>query len=250
VRNAERLCLAHFWVAFAAFAAAAVLGAWQMWVRSPLGAHIGTPDDYYMSVTAHGVAMAYDALMVPALNYAERDRVEGRLSPAEETALVQTTTDLLAEVEARGSAHENGEEACSGEPIRLLGYPVEGEADLLALRMLRPLLPARMELEIAPSGLLASDVVTMLQTGKYRAVCVADLPPSGPSKSRYLAKRIRAAVPEVRVLVGRWGPPGFTDEAQELLLRSDAHQVAVTLQETREELARLVPHAEVMAAVG
>jgi cytochrome c oxidase subunit 1 len=59
VRNAERLCLAHFWVAFAAFGAAAVLGAWQMWVRSPLGAHIGTPEDYYMSVTAHGVAMAY-----------------------------------------------------------------------------------------------------------------------------------------------------------------------------------------------
>ena len=59
MRNAERLCLAHFWVAFAAFAAAAVLGAWQMWVRSPLGAHIGTPEDYYMSVTAHGVAMAY-----------------------------------------------------------------------------------------------------------------------------------------------------------------------------------------------
>jgi cytochrome c oxidase subunit 1 len=51
--------LAHFWVAFAAFAAAAVLGTWQMWVRSPLGAHIGTPDEYYMSVTAHGVAMAY-----------------------------------------------------------------------------------------------------------------------------------------------------------------------------------------------
>jgi cytochrome c oxidase subunit 1 len=59
VRNAERLCLAHFWVAFAAFAAAAVLGAWQMWIRSPLGAHIGTPDNYYMSMTAHGVAMAY-----------------------------------------------------------------------------------------------------------------------------------------------------------------------------------------------
>ena len=59
MRNAERLCLAHFWVAFAAFGAAAVLGAWQMWVRSPLGAHIGTPEDYYMSVTAHGVAMAY-----------------------------------------------------------------------------------------------------------------------------------------------------------------------------------------------
>src|SRR5215203_4339602 len=59
VRNADKLCLAHFWVAFAAFLAAAVLGAWQMWVRSPLGAHVGTPGQYFMSVTAHGVAMAY-----------------------------------------------------------------------------------------------------------------------------------------------------------------------------------------------
>ena len=59
MRNAERLCLAHFWVAFAAFAGAAVLGVWQMWVRSPLGAQVGSPGHYFMSVTAHGVAMAY-----------------------------------------------------------------------------------------------------------------------------------------------------------------------------------------------
>src|SRR3954454_6259910 len=59
VRNVERLCLAHFWVAFSAFGVACVLGAWQMWVRSPLGAHLGTPGTYFASVTAHGVAMAY-----------------------------------------------------------------------------------------------------------------------------------------------------------------------------------------------
>jgi len=59
VRNVERLCLAHFWVAFAAFLVASLLGAWQMWVRSPLGANIGTPSQYFLSVTAHGVAMAY-----------------------------------------------------------------------------------------------------------------------------------------------------------------------------------------------
>jgi cytochrome c oxidase subunit I len=59
VRNVERLCLAHFWVAVAAFLVACLLGAWQMWVRSPLGANIGTPGQYFMSVTAHGVLMAY-----------------------------------------------------------------------------------------------------------------------------------------------------------------------------------------------
>ena len=59
MRNVERLCLAHCWVAFAAFLAASFLGTWQMWVRSPLGADIGTPGQYFMSVTAHGVSMAY-----------------------------------------------------------------------------------------------------------------------------------------------------------------------------------------------
>jgi cytochrome c oxidase subunit 1 len=58
-RNIRVLCLAHFWVAFAAFLVASVLGTWQMWVRSPLGAHTGTPGQYFMSVTAHPVAMAY-----------------------------------------------------------------------------------------------------------------------------------------------------------------------------------------------
>ena len=59
MRNVERLCLSHFWVAFGAFLLACVLGTWQMWVRSPLGANIGTPGQYFMSVTAHGVAMAF-----------------------------------------------------------------------------------------------------------------------------------------------------------------------------------------------
>lgn len=56
---ARRLTLAHLWVGFAAFAVAAVLGLWQMWARSPIPAPLFTPDAYYVSVTAHGVSMAY-----------------------------------------------------------------------------------------------------------------------------------------------------------------------------------------------
>ncbi len=57
--SARRLVLAYLWTAFAVFAAAAVLGVWQMWVRSPIAAPFSTPDNYYLSVTAHGTAMAY-----------------------------------------------------------------------------------------------------------------------------------------------------------------------------------------------
>jgi cytochrome c oxidase subunit 1 len=59
VLKSKRLVLAHFWMAFAAFALALVLGEWQMYVRSPLSHWISDPELYYRSVTAHGSAMGY-----------------------------------------------------------------------------------------------------------------------------------------------------------------------------------------------
>jgi cytochrome c oxidase subunit 1 len=56
---AKKLVLAHFWVAFIAFAVAIVLGEWQMFVRSPLHSWVNNPEHYYRSVTAHGTVMAY-----------------------------------------------------------------------------------------------------------------------------------------------------------------------------------------------
>ena len=55
----KRLILAHFWLAFAVFGLALVLGAWQMFVRSPLNAWHFNPEFYYRSVTAHGTVMGY-----------------------------------------------------------------------------------------------------------------------------------------------------------------------------------------------
>ncbi len=57
--ESRALVLGHVWVAFAAFAAASVLGAWQMWVRSPISSPFSDPYTYFMSVTLHGVSMAY-----------------------------------------------------------------------------------------------------------------------------------------------------------------------------------------------
>ena len=55
----RKLILAHFWLAFAAFGLALFLGAWQMFVRSPLYSWIGNPEWYYRSLTAHGTVMGY-----------------------------------------------------------------------------------------------------------------------------------------------------------------------------------------------
>jgi len=59
VLNSRRLVLAHFWLAFAVFGLALLLGEWQMFVRSPLNPWIANSELYYRSVTAHGSAMGY-----------------------------------------------------------------------------------------------------------------------------------------------------------------------------------------------
>lgn len=67
--GSRRLILAHFWLAFAAFLLALVLGEWQMYIRSPLHDWIGDPELYYRSVTAHGSAMAYVFPLLVAMGF-------------------------------------------------------------------------------------------------------------------------------------------------------------------------------------
>jgi cytochrome c oxidase subunit 1 len=55
----RKLILAHFWLAFGVFGLALILGAWQMFIRSPLHNWLSDPEWYYRSLTAHGTVMAY-----------------------------------------------------------------------------------------------------------------------------------------------------------------------------------------------
>ncbi|EJJ25336.1 b(o/a)3-type cytochrome-c oxidase subunit 1 [Rhizobium sp. CF142] len=68
----RRLILAHFWLAFVVFGLALLLGAWQMYVRSPLSPWVNNPEWYYRSLTAHGTVMGYvfPTLVAMAFGYA------------------------------------------------------------------------------------------------------------------------------------------------------------------------------------
>ena len=70
--TSKRLVLAHFWLAFAVFGLALTLGAFQMFIRSPLHTWITDPEWYYRSLTAHGTVMAYvfPTLVAMAFGYA------------------------------------------------------------------------------------------------------------------------------------------------------------------------------------
>ena len=191
----------------------------------------------------------YDALLLPALNYAERDRLERRLSADEEAAVIEATRELLSDATESIRRQEaepvpppdDSPLPAPREPLRVLAYAANGVADELALLMLADILDdLPVVVEITKGRLLASELVSLVQAQGVSIVCLADLPPSPPSKTRYLVKRLRAALPEVRILVGRWAPPALADESAQALRDAGATLVASTLAETRTYLGGLV----------
>ena len=199
----------------------------------------------------------YDALLLPALNYAERDRLENRLSPDEEIAVIEATRELLTDTadsirKMQPAVTEPIEEApilpSPREPLRVLGYAANGVADELALTMLaQAVSDLPVVIEINSDRLLASDLVSLVRKQGVSVICLADLPPSPPSKSRYLIKRLRASLPDLRIIVGRWSPPALADESSQALKDAGATLVATTIVETREYLEGLVEIVRVPA---
>jgi predicted PurR-regulated permease PerM len=191
----------------------------------------------------------YDALLLPALNYAERDRLEQRLSPEEETAVIDATRELLLDAAesirrlnpAPLEAPDHQPLPGPREPLRVLGYAANGVADELALAMLAHVLDdLPIAVEITRTRMQASELVSLVHERGFTVVCIADLPPSPPSKTRYLVKRLRAALPELRILVGRWAPSALADESTLVLRDTGANLVASTLLESRTYLGGLV----------
>jgi predicted PurR-regulated permease PerM len=190
----------------------------------------------------------YDALILPALNYAERDRLEERLSVDEEAAVLDATRELLSDA-AESIRRLNPEPILPDDltlpeprkPLRVLGCAINGVADEIALAMLVHLMDdLPIAIDITAARMQASELVSLVQEQEFTVVCFADLPPSPPSKTRYLVKRLHAALPEVRILIGRWAPPALADESTQVLRETGANHVGSTLMETREYLGGLV----------
>lgn len=187
----------------------------------------------------------FDALMLPALNYAERDRLEGRLSVDEEAAVIAATRELMEDVTASVTKGGTPDEPTRPEDFQLpiLGYPANALSDLLALQMLGQVLGGtRAALHVTSGTMMVSELVMTVVREGYLVVCIADLPPSPSTRSRYLVKKLRSAVPDLRVVVGRWAPPGLAGDEPGPLLEAGATHVGTTLTQTRDQLCELARH--------
>ncbi|HEX6984241.1 MAG TPA: hypothetical protein VF170_02640, partial [Planctomycetaceae bacterium] len=77
-------------------------------------------------------------------------------------------------------------------------------------------------------------------------LCLVGLPPGGVAHARSLCKRFRAALPELKIAVGRWGA-ALPEKHLAALREHGATYIGRTPTETREHvlsMARLRPATE------
>ena len=189
-----------------------------------------------------------DALLVPALVHARRDRESGRIDEDEQHFVVTATRAILDELVAQESkqteAATAGEVASPAPPPRIavLGCPARDELDAVALTMLASLLRAeRCVLTVAGPALLASEVLAWVEQQGARIVCIAALPPGGGAHARLLCRRLHTRFPELKIVVGRWGLAANVTDADGALAAAGADAVATTLAQSRQQIAALVP---------
>ncbi len=192
----------------------------------------------------------YDDLLIPALTMMKCDRERDELTDEDERFIVEAMRELLTEIDTRPTkngqttgaapqpAASNGQAPDTVLPkARVLAAPARDAADELALEMLRRLLdPEKWDLEIAPQEMLSSELVEEADRTRPGVLCLASLPSGGLARTRYLCKRLRNRLPEMRIIVGRWGLKAGIEANAEQLREAGVDEVDVTLLATRTRL--------------
>jgi predicted PurR-regulated permease PerM len=196
--------------------------------------------------TAPGMQI-YDDLLVPSLISMNRDKERDDLSEEDEKFILQATGEILEEIGERqaatpASSNEPAAAAPASEKISLLACPARDEADERALEMLRQMLdPAKWEVTLAAVELTAAELAALAAQTQPSVVCIGSLPPGGLAHARYLCKKIRSRLPEVKIFVVRLGVRAGAKQNQDLSLTAGADVVTNSLLETVDQLTSWLP---------
>lgn len=227
--------------------------------------------------TAAPLEQVYEQLLLPALSLARADVRAGKLGDDDQQFVVQATRQIAeglarrariasakqrvaddkAEAkEARAEAKEaNAErrpesppaalacvdpasEVAPGPRMKIVLCPARDTTDETAMAMLLELIdPLRYECTTASASHLASDVVALLERESPAILCIASVPPGGLAQTKYICLRARARLPELKIVIGRWGLLGEElDKNRSQLLAAGANHVGTRLAETMSQL--------------
>ena len=184
-------------------------------------------DEY---LTEHPVAEFYDSVLIPTLNLTQTDAQLGNLGADRQEFILQTTRTLVDELRERPAeeltprAAAEAATAAAAEtaaqpvpparatpaqaqdlPLRVLILPVKSAADELAGDMLAHLLTlGGIGSKALSHKALANEALDAFAGCEADIVCLSLVRPFAVMQARYLAKRMRARYPQLKILIGLW----------------------------------------------
>jgi predicted PurR-regulated permease PerM len=171
-----------------------------------------------------------DQVIVPALTLAARDRARQEIDESDHAYVLRTTRALLDS--SRGDTPPPAPGPGSAPGFRVLGVAVHNATDELMWELLVQLLdPATISSETVGSASLASEVSVAAQLHAPDLMCVVSSPPGGLAQTRYICRRLRARLPDVRILVFRPGMPEGARHLAEKLVEDGANGIAYSFED-------------------
>ena len=184
------------------------------------------------------LADAYDAVILPALAFADQDRLQGGLDRESVRSVSEDALeviDYLAEEEIanEGPTDEGAAEGAPAEEASILCIGARNGLDVAAAAMLARLL-ARRNLGVK---LLSSDTVSIrnlsrLEREGITLVCLSYVNPAAQQHAQRLVRRLRQHFGDrVRLMVGFWNAELAGGEPQEVLETTGADLLATSLHQ-------------------
>jgi predicted PurR-regulated permease PerM/methylmalonyl-CoA mutase cobalamin-binding subunit len=183
--------------------------------------------------TTHGIARAFDEVIIPALSLAERDRQKGALEPARERFIFENVRRIVEDLE-----HEPA--PSSAAPLCVV--PAHDEADHLAALMVARLLPATQCVVVAPPAHPA-EIAQLVAQKHCGAILVSAVPPHAAHYAGDLVRRLRRQVPGVKIAVGLWAAGDEAARAKDRLTKLGADEVVTAVSQAADTVRQLAAAA-------
>jgi len=185
---------------------------------------------------ANSLTALYDAVLIPVITAAETDHQRGSLDNEQRDFVEQGIRDIIEDV-GTGPAPESSpiedKRETEGSPPpalvparRVCCLPARADRDEIAGTMLGRLLEQQgFQAQNASAELAAGELVKMVGEADGDAVCISVVAPSTVIHARYLCGKLRAQLPNLKIVVGLWGATENITQAAQRLRDSGANKL-------------------------
>jgi predicted PurR-regulated permease PerM len=200
----------------------------------------------------HGVASLYEAVLLPTLVLAKRDRQRLHLDERREDFLLDSIGRIVEETgvgAAPETAPQEKEAGKARERIAMCIIPARDHFDHMAGSLLaRQLAPEHFSALMLPQDLLAAEVLDRVAETCDKAVCISAVPPSAAANASYLCKRLRQRFPAMKIVVALWMADTNLEHLVQRLRDAGADEVVTRLPDAVERVRLVTPPAVRAAA--